>query len=127
MAGPKKSTALARLAPNLIEIKNDDGSVMQVPTNMEENKILNMVLAARVRAFFESALKKYIDGDSQPSPKDLKDIAEAFNKIAEGSGAIYATGADDILTPTVSKKDPIVVAGNEEVSFDSLKPAKPSP
>lgn len=118
MAAPRKSAALAHLAPNLIEIKNEDGSTMQVPTNIEENKILNMILAAKVRHFMQEALKKYMEDGGTPSAKDLKDIAEAFNKIAEGSNTIYTTGPDDVLGQQA--KRPKSVEPAEEIKFDAL-------
>lgn len=119
MAKKASQSALARLAPNLIEIKNPDGSVIQVPANSEENKILGMLLAAKMRACFEDHLKKYREADAVLSTKELKDLAEAFAKITEASGSIYEKGSDEILNQS-KKAEPKVVAGTEEVRFDSL-------
>jgi len=116
----KKSRALANLVPNALRVMVDGNEVF-VASNREENSMLNMVVAARMRLILETTLKSYKEKDVVMTPKELKDFTEAAKNIAEFSDAIYAgtdpiTDAQDGGPKNVTASDP-----DTEINFDNLK------
>lgn len=114
MAKKEPKNALARLVPNSLFIKTDDGESIVVATSATENAILNMVMASQLRARLQEALKKWKEMDSVPTPKEMKDMAEAAAIIAKFSGEVYSKG-DTVSEPKDEKN---VTESVEDVSFD---------
>lgn len=114
MAKKEPKNALARLVPNSLFIKTDDGESIVVATTAAENSILNMVMASQLRARLQDAMKKWKDMDTVPTPKEMKDMAEAASIIAKFSGEVYAKG-DTVSEPKDEKN---VTESVEDVSFD---------
>ncbi len=109
--------SLADLIGNSIAIKLPDGSSLIVPADKAGNRIANMIAAAEVRHAIQAALKKYRDQDMLPTPKDLKDMADATATLAKFSGDIYKD--DDATLPTEPKKtSESKPKAADEVSFD---------
>lgn len=116
----KTARALANLVPNAFKV-DIDGNEVFVASNREENSMLNMVVAARMRALLETTLKKYKEKDVVMSPKELKDFTDAAKNIAEFSDVIYA-GSDPLTDK--GPEGPKNVTGSdtiEAINFDSLK------
>lgn len=115
MAVKRKDSSLARLAPGLIKVVGPDGKDVMVPSNADENRTLNMVLASQMRSYLQEQLNKYKDGDRVLSPKEIKDLAEAAAKIAEFSGVVFQG-------EPISNKEPAkAVEPATDISFDSLR------
>lgn len=72
-------------------------------------------MAAQIRDFMQRSIKRYVDGDDKPSPKDIRDLAEAGKALAEFSAKLYE-GEETVLGPkTVEPAKPDV-----ELNFGDL-------
>jgi hypothetical protein len=122
MSDKKKSTrALANLVPNAIRVMVE-GSEVFVASNREENSMLNMVVAARMRSLLEETMRNYKEKGVMMTPKELKDFTESARNISEFSDAIYA-GSDGLAGEPKDKGEKNVTASDtiEAINFDSLK------
>lgn len=102
-----------------VDIKLPDGGVVIVPTERSGNRVANMILAAQIRHLIQDSIKTYKDKEMLPTPKDLKDLAEAAKSLHQFSGEVYKE--DDPL-PTLPKK--IKETTPDEVSFDDALDVK---
>lgn len=84
-------TELSRLTPKSISVKTEKGTII-LAGDADENRILNYLLAAKIRAFIEENLERYQAAESQASPKDLKDIVEAARGLFESTAELYKGG-----------------------------------
>lgn len=83
-----KATALSRLIPKATEVKIGDATIT-IAGDAEENKILNYIMAAKIRALMDFSLQKFRDGEQVLTPRELKEIADAGRVLAEYSALIY--------------------------------------
>src|SRR5688572_13058816 len=107
-----KSNALALLTPNSFVVTLN-GETITVAGDKNENAILNMFLAARLRNTLEKHMDTYKADEKILSPKELRDLAGAARDIAAFSAEVYAT--QDPISPNTEKKadattddDPII-------------------
>lgn len=75
-------------------VKLGEASV-RVPVNKEENRIASMVAAAQVREMIQAQVKKWKDGETPLTPKELKDLSDALAVLAKSSAEIYSQGQDE--------------------------------
>jgi hypothetical protein len=85
-----KSSALAQLTPNAF-IVPINGTDVTVAANKEENTILNMLLASRMRAVIQKTMEDYKDDEVKFTPKELRDLAAAARDVAAFSAEVYAS------------------------------------
>jgi hypothetical protein len=83
-----KNSALAKIAPNVKVITTDDGTDIVLAGDAAENKILNYLMFAQVRALIQQNIARYADKDII-TPKELKDLVEAAKGLAESSTTLY--------------------------------------
>jgi lipopolysaccharide export LptBFGC system permease protein LptF len=117
------SGALADLIGNSVSIQLADGSTVLVPVDRQGNRIANMVVAAEVRHLLQNSIKTYRDKDMLPTPKDLKDLAEAAKSLSQFSGEIYKE--DDAPLQESPRKAEKATASVDEVNFDEVIVQKP--
>lgn len=119
MAKNKKTEAseLMDLVPNSVSIKLPDESSVIVPTDKIGNKIANMVVAAQIRAMLQKSISRYNEQDMLPTPKDLRDLAEAGKSLSQFSKEIFqeAEGEGNIKQSTPVKPEQ---GGSEVESVD---------
>lgn len=117
----KAARALANLVPNAIKV-SVDGTEVFVASNREENSMLNMVAASRMRWLFEETMRNYKEKGVLMTPRELKDFTESARNIAEFSDAIYA-GNDGLGREPKEKGEKNVTSSDtiETINFDSLK------
>jgi hypothetical protein len=130
MAKEKKNLTLAKAASgslqdligNSVSVTLDDGTIVLIPADKNGNRIANMVVAAEVRHIIQKSIKTYRDKDMLPTPKDLKDLAEAAKSLANFSGEIYKEDDGGLNEkPKVAER----VKPSEDVDFDSALEVKP--
>lgn len=113
------------LIGNSIDIKLPDGGVVIVPSEKSGNRAANMILAAQIRHLIQDSIATYKDKDMLPTPKDLKDLAEAAKSLHQFSGAVYT---EEDPPPSIPKTIKEAAAAPDEVSFDAVieqeKPTK---
>ncbi len=109
------SGTMQDLIGNSVDIKLPDGGVVIVPTEKSGNRVANMILAAQIRHMIQDSIKTYKDKEMLPTPKDLKDLAEAAKSLHQFSGEVYKE--DDPL-PNAPKKIREVAAPADDISFD---------
>lgn len=121
MAEDKKSKlALARLIPDSALVKDSDGTNLTVPLNADGNRIMGMIMAAKMRAMLERTLKAVKDEDARLTPKELADLASAASKIEQFAGEVYK--GSDVSVPTGDNPQKQVEA--EKIDFEVLAPKK---
>jgi predicted DNA-binding transcriptional regulator YafY len=81
-----------------------------------------MVMAAQIRNLIQRTLKAYKDKEIMPTPKELKEIAEAARNAAEFSGEIYK-GADEVEAPGTKQEKAVEgeVQTLDDINFDAIK------
>lgn len=121
-----KGKGLVDLIGNAATITLPDGSSVIVPAGKSGNRVANMIVAAEVRHLLQNSIKRYRDQEMLPTPKDLKDLAEAAASLARFSGDVYKEEEADIL-PSEPKKDAKPAAPSEDVSFDAALEAEAAP
>lgn len=114
---------LADLIGNSMSITLPNGGTVLVPADRLGNKIANAVVAANVRQVLEEAIKRYRDKEMLPTPKDLRDLAEAAAALARFSGDIYKE--DDPIPTTPPKQADSAPASSDDISFDETPAPKP--
>lgn len=119
----KKSSALSRLIPGAFEITSADGTSVFVPSNADENKIMGMLMASKMRAICDAMITKIKDQDLSMTPKELADLATAVSKTEQFAAEIYK-GPEVPLTPR--GPDSAKQVGEEPVNFENLV-TKPEP
>ncbi len=129
MAKEKKSESLAKgegtladLIGNSIAIKLPDGSSIIVPADKAGNRIANMISAANVRHLLMKSIEVYREKDMLPTPKDLKDLAEAAHTLSKFSGEVYKD--EEVTLPTEPKKAADKPKQTDDVSFEEVMPEK---
>lgn len=123
MAKPKpKNTEVGRLMPTSIQVRDDDGTIMLVPANADENRIAGMLMAAKMRKLLEKNIQKYRDQDATLTPKELAELATAAAKIEGFAGDVYK--GSEVSLPS-SKDNETQSQQDEEVKFEVLIPVKP--
>lgn len=76
---------------------------------------MNTVLAAQMRALIQEMIKKYKDGDSTLTPKELNDLASAAKNTAAFSNEVYA-GLTELPKPAEQASTP----SSDEPDFSKL-------
>lgn len=109
------------LIGNSIDIKLPDGGLVIVPSEKSGNRAANMILAAQIRHLIQDSIKTYKDKEMLPTPKDLKDLAEAAKSLHQFSGEVYK---EDEPLPTAPKrvKD---TPKEDDINFDVIEAHKP--
>lgn len=130
MAKKNSSTALAKVAAgtladligNSITFKNSDGSVLVIPADLSSNRVANMIVTAGLRQIIENAIKTYREKEMIPTPKDLKDLADAIKSLAQSSSEVYKMEEGAPINDKPKEAKPASTA-SPEVSFDdALEP-----
>lgn len=87
-----------------------------VPVNRDQNNLANQLVAAQIRHQIQKQLKKYEDGDTMLTPRELRDLTEAAAKLADFSGVVYnqETGSGGQPKPVAPTADA------ETVDFSKL-------
>jgi hypothetical protein len=98
-AKKNKEVTTRSLTPNAVTIKVGEMEIT-VPTDKAENAMMGIILAARGRAFIHKAIDKWVEAETIPNPKELRDLAGAIRDINESCGAIF----EKIELPTVPTK-----------------------
>lgn len=109
----RKSADLANLLPNTVTIQDGD-MTLRVAGDASENRTLNYLLAAKIRALMEKQLKQYDDLDRPMLPKEINDMVAAAAKLAEFSANVYKDGE-----PVPSEK-PVESVTVEATDFSQL-------
>lgn len=107
------------LTPESMVVKVD-GKEVRLAMSREENAILNMLLAAQLRALIQNTIKKYEDEGVVPSPKDLRDLAGAVRDANESSNAIFDNIEMPTARPSKRAEEPI-----HDTDFSKLAEAAP--
>jgi len=105
-----------------VTIKTSATESVIVPSEKAGNRVANMILAAKIRALIESSITTYKDKDMLPTPKDLKDLAEAAKSLHQFSGEVYKEDDTPISQPKQIEK---AAAKEAEVDFDEALDLKP--
>src|SRR5690349_1186230 len=96
---PATEGTMADLIGDSVDIKMPDGDSVIVPTEKSGNRVANMILAAQIRHMIQNSIKTYKDKDMLPTPKDLKDLAEAAKSLHQFSGEVYKEIEEPIAQP----------------------------
>lgn len=110
---------ISDLIGNSVSVKLADGTTVIVPTDRDSNRVASAIVAAKVRHLLEKSLKKYNDMDVTPTPKDLKDLAEAAASLARSSGEVYKEAEGDIGPSDPKPEKATTPAPVKEVNFDA--------
>lgn len=98
-------------------------NVIRVPVDKHENRIADMVGAAQLRAMIQAQMKRWQDAETDASPKELRDLAEALAKLAEFSGKVYEGGEDE---PDDTPNDEGPASGPNFAKIIELNPKEPA-
>lgn len=115
----KKSSTLARLITS-IEVKQVDGTILNVPVGQEDNATANKILITQVRSMVTDAIKTYREKGAVLTPKDLRELAGAARDVADSSNEIYKQGdlPDPSGQPNEKKLEPLA----DIIDFSAFKP-----
>lgn len=111
----KPPTTISSFVPKSFTISHAGESVM-VPHDAYENALLNMFLAARLRATLEHHMNEYKKDEKILSPKELRDLAGAARDIAAFSAEVYNAN-EPIANPSPTQ---VEQSPGEDISFDTL-------
>ena len=115
MAKRNTATEISRLLPNSVEIA-DGSQVIRVAGNASENRTLNYLLAAQIRALLEKNVKKYSDIEQPMTPKELKELADAGRSLAEFSAEIYKGESEFDSTEKAAEAIPAVMTDFSKIN-----------
>lgn len=110
---PKKS-AIERLTPNAITVRVN-GEDVRVATSREEDQVMNMFLAARIRNVLNKTMDDYKNDDVKLTPREIKDLASAARDIATFSAEVYAAAE-----PIKDSPKPTEAPDVTDISFAAL-------
>lgn len=113
----KGSFSLARLLPGAIEIKSDDGTSVFVPQTQDENKVMGMFMAAKMRSIIDHMIKKIKDNDLEMTPKELSDLATAVAKTEQFAAEVYKSPDVPLTTRGPDSAKPVT---GEDINFGAL-------
>ncbi len=126
-ANPKKVPAsemttgtMADLIGPSVSVKVSETETIVVPSDKAGNRVANMILAAKIRALIEGSITTYKEKDMLPTPKDLKDLAEAAKSLHAFSGEVYKEDDAPLAQPKKIERGPV----EPEVNFDDALDVK---
>lgn len=116
---PAKSTkgSINDLIGNSISVTESNGDELIIPSDQAGNRVANMIMAAQIRALIQRSMKTYKEKDMLPTPKDLKDLAEAAKSLNQFSGEVYKEDGGSPLEKETNKKKVIKMAGADDIDF----------
>lgn len=117
--------AIEDLLGNAISVPQANGELLIIPGDKAANKIANMIMAAKIRSLIESSVRTYKEKDMLPTPKDLKDLAEAAKSLNSMTGELYKEDGETPLSTATSKNKIIKVEPADDIDFS--KPVDPKP
>src|SRR6478736_5785099 len=114
------------LIGNQIAVKESNGDTLIIPSDKAGNRVANMILAAQIRSLIQGYIKTYKEKDMLPTPKDLKDLAEAAKSLHNFSGEVYREDDGSPLEKETSKKKVIKVGPADDIDFGATPPEAPA-
>jgi len=108
------------LIGNSISVTESNGDTLIIPSDKAGNRVANMILAAQIRSLIQGSIKTYKEKEMLPTPKDLKDLAEAAKSLNQFSGEVYKDDDGTPLQQETAKKKVIKVDAAEDVDFGSI-------
>jgi hypothetical protein len=109
-----KKSAIERLTPNAITVRVN-GEDVRVATSREEDQIMNMFLAARIRNVLNKTMDDYKNDEVKLTPKEIRDLAAAARDIATFSAEVYAAAE-----PIKDSPKPTEAPDATEINFETL-------
>jgi hypothetical protein len=113
----KKSELVTNLAPKAFTVAINGDDVL-VPANKDENAIMNMIVAARMRHLLQQTMDSYKDDGVKLTPKEMRDLAAAGRDIAAFSAEVYPN-------EPVNER-PNEVAQADDINFEELHTSPPN-
>ncbi len=104
-----------------ISVTESNGDVLIIPSDRSGNRVANMILAAQIRSLIQGSIKTYKEKEMLPTPKDLKDLAEAAKSLNQFSGEVYKDDETPLATQT-SKRKVIKVGAADDIDFNVTTP-----
>jgi|SRR6478736_6250178 len=99
-----------------ISVQESNGDTLIIPADRAGNRVANMILAAQIRSLIQGSIKTYKEKEMLPTPKDLKDLAEAAKSLNQFSGEVYKDDETPLATQT-SKRKVIKVGAADDIDF----------
>lgn len=105
------------LIGNAISVQEADGKTLIIPSDKSGNRVANMILAAQIRTLIQTSITTYKEKDMLPTPKDLKDLAEAAKSLHQFSGEVYKEDDGTPLEQKTKAQKVIKVDAADDVDF----------